>query len=316
MEVPYVHGRGKRKSQLQRDIEELQELMARKEKYCGYQGTFGDRNSFSKTDPDATFMHMKEDHMLNFQLKPGYNIQPGVEGEYIVGVDASGERNDQNTLIPLLEQMEKQLCVKYRDVTADAGYESEENYSYLEDKKIGCYIKPANYERSKTKKYKSNMALRENMTYDADADEYTCQNSKKLQAKYVSRRESKTGFVSQITHYECESCGGCPHKSGCTKSEGNRKMAVSKRFIEQRAESLKRITSEIGVQLRMNRSIQSEGAFGVIKEDYNFRRFLTRGNRNVRTEILLAAMGYDIRKLHAKLQQKRTKTQLFQKVSA
>ena len=160
------------------------------------------------------------------------------------------------------------------------------------------------------------MALRENMTYDADADEYTCQNSKKLQAKYVSRRESKTGFVSQITHYECESCEGCPHKSGCTKSEGNRKMAVSKRFIEQRAESLKRITSEIGVQLRMNRSIQSEGAFGVIKEDYNFRRFLTRGNRNVRTEILLAAMGYDIRKLHAKLQQKRTKTQLFQKVSA
>lgn len=314
--IPFVHGRGKRKSQLQRDIEELQGLLQRKEKYSGYQGTFGDRNSFSKTDPDATFMHMKEDHMRNSQLKPGYNIQFGVEGEYIVGVDVSSERNDQNTLIPLLEQMEKQLGVKYQDVTADAGYESEENYSYLEEKDIGCYIKPSNYERSKTKKFKSNMALRENMAYDADADEYTCQNGMKLQAKYVSRRESKTGFVSQITHYECESCEGCPYKHRCTKAEGNRKITVSKRFIEQRAESLKRITSETGIQLRMNRSIQSEGAFGVVKEDYNFRRFLTRGKRNIRAEILLVAMGYDIRKLHAKIQQNRTKTQLFKKVSA
>ena len=106
-------------------------------------------------------MHMKEDHIRNSQLKPGYNIQFGVEGEYIVGVDVSSERNDQNTLIPLLEQMEKQLGAKYQDVTADAGYESEENYSYPEEKDIGCYIKPSNYERSKTKKFKSNMALRE-----------------------------------------------------------------------------------------------------------------------------------------------------------
>lgn len=137
-----------------------------------------------------------------------------------------------------------------------------------------------------------------------------------LLTAYVSKRESKTGYISQITHYECESCEGCPYKSKCTKAEGNRKMTVSKRFIEQRAESLKRITSETGVLLRMNRSIQSEGAFGVVKEDYNFSRFLTRGKQNIRTEILLAAMGYDIRKLHAKIQQNRTKTQLFQKVCA
>lgn len=316
MTGPYVRGRGKRKSPLQRDIEQLRELLQRKEKYSGYQGTFCNRNSFSKTDPDATFMHMKEDHMRNSQLKPGYNIQFGVEGEYIVGVDISSERNDQNTLIPLLEQMEDQLGVKYRDVTADAGYESEENYSYLEEKEIGCYIKPANYERSKARKFKSNMALRENMPYDAELDEYTCQNGMKLKAKYISNRKSKTGFVSQITHYECENCEGCPYKHKCTKAEGNREIAVSKRFIEQRANSLRQITSETGVLLRMNRSIQSEGAFGVVKEDYGFRRFLTRGNRNVRTEVLLAVMGYNVRKLHAKIQQNRTKTQLFQKVSA
>ena len=79
---PFVHGRGNRKSELQRDIELLRDLLGRKRKYQRYNETFRGRNSFSKTDPDATFMHMKEDHMRNAQLKPGYNVQFGVEGEY------------------------------------------------------------------------------------------------------------------------------------------------------------------------------------------------------------------------------------------
>ena len=160
------------------------------------------------------------------------------------------------------------------------------------------------------------MALRENMEYDAERDEYTCQAGRKLRAKYESERKSKSGFVSTITHYECDSCAGCPYKKSCTRSKGNRKLQVSKRFIQQRAVSLKRITSETGVLLRMNRSIQSEGAFGVVKQDYGFRQFLLRGNKKVLTEILLVAMGYNINKLHAKVQQNRTGTQLFAKLPA
>lgn len=95
---PFVYGRGHRKTELQRDIERLQQLVGKKEKYEAYQDTFRGRNSFSKTDPDATFMHMKEDHMRNAQLKPGYNVQFGVEGEYITGVSVSSERSDQLTL--------------------------------------------------------------------------------------------------------------------------------------------------------------------------------------------------------------------------
>lgn len=313
---PFVHGRGRRKSQLQRDIEELEGLLRKKEKYQGYQETFRGRNSFSKTDKDATFMHMKEDHMRNSQLKPGYNIQFGVEGEYITGVDVSSERSDQLTLIPLLERIETGTGRVYQDVTADAGYESEENYTYFENSTATCYIKPQNYERSKTKKYKSNMALRENMAYDSEQDEYTCQNGKKLTARSTGVRKSKSGFESEITYYECENCEGCPHKKSCTKSKGNRKMQVSKEFIRQRKKSLERITSPTGILLRMNRSIQSEGAFGVVKEDYGFRRFLLRGKENVRTEILLVAIGYNVNKLHAKIQGKRTRTQLFPKVTA
>jgi transposase len=210
---PFVHGRGKRKSQLQRDVEQLSEMLARQEKYEKYNETFRGRNSFSKTDPDATFMHMKDDHMRNAQLKPGYNAQLAIEGEYITGVDISSERSDQLALIPLLTKMESYLSARYEDVTADAGYESEENYTYFEKKDQACYIKPQNYERSKTQKFKSNMNLRENMAYDAERDEYTCQNGKKFRAVYTGTRKSKSGFESEVTYYECDDCEGCPHKN-------------------------------------------------------------------------------------------------------
>lgn len=312
----FVYGRGKRKSEEQKDIELLQKMLEQKVKYTRYQEIFKGRNSFSKTDTDATFMHMKDDHMRNAQLKPAYNIQLGVEGEYITGVLSSSERSDQLTLIPLLENMKAYLGTDYDDVTADAGYESEENYTYFEDKLTECYIKPGNHEQSKTKKHKSNMALRENMLYDPELDEYTCQAGKKLRAVYVGKRKSKSGFESEITHYECESCMDCPHKEKCTKSKGNRTLQVSKKFIMQRAQSRERITSEKGTLLRINRSIQVEGAFGVIKQNYGFRQFLLRGNKKVLTEILLVAMGYNINKLHNKIQQNRTGQQLFEKLTA
>ena len=315
MTTPFVHGRGHRKTELQREIEQLQEKLERRSKYNDYQATFNGRNSFSKTDPDATFMHMKEDHMRNAQLKPGYNIQFGVEGEYITGVTVSSERSDQLTLIPFMENL-RNHGIEYADLTADAGYESEENYTYFENIETECYIKPQNYERSKTKKYKSNMALRENMPYDSNLDEYTCQNGKKLKVQYVGTQKTKSGYEREVTYYECEGCEGCPYKKKCTRSKGNRKLQVSKKFIKQREASLERITSPKGVLLRMNRSIQSEGAFGVIKQDYGFKQFLLRGNKKVTTEILLMAMAYNTNKLHSKIQQKRTGKQLFEKDSA
>ena len=314
--APFVYGRGKRKTQLQRDIELLGALLARKGKYVEYQRTFKGRNSFSKTDTDATFMRMKEDHMRNAQLKPGYNVQLGVEGEYITGILVSSERSDQLTHIPFMENMNKHLGRQYKDVTLDAGYESEENYTYYEGTDTICYIKPQNYERSKTKKFKNNMALRENMAYDPLLDEYTCQQGRKLRAQYEGIRKSRSGFESQVTYYECEGCGGCPRKKHCTRSKGNRKLQVSKKFITQRVESLARISSEQGILLRMNRSIQSEGAFGVIKQNYAFRQFLLRGHRKVSTEVFLLSMAYNVNKLHAKIQQHRTGRQLFEKLTA
>ena len=300
-DIFFVHGRGKRKTQLQRDVEQLEAYMARRAKYENYNATFKGRNSFSKTDRDATFMRMKEDHMRNGQLKPGYNLQLGVEGEYIVGVDISSERSDENTLLALLDRMQAGYGKRHKNVIADAGYESEENYLGVQQRGQVAYIKPQNYEKSKTRKYRTNAYLRENMPYDAQADTYTCPAGKQFEPIYETKRQSRTGYEARISVYECLACEGCPQKKLCTRAKGNRRLQVSKLFLALRQEALERITSPEGKMLRLNRSIQSEGAFGVLKQDYGFRRFLRRGTANVLTETFLYAMAYNIDKLHNKL---------------
>lgn len=153
--IEFVYGKGKHKSKLQKYMEILEEYIEKQTKYDNYNNIFNGRNSFSKTDPDATFMHLKEDHMKNGQLKPAYNIQIGVEAEYIVGVDVSSERSDQLTFIPFLDRLDSNLPKRYKSVTADAGYESEENYAYLEEHNQKAYIKPQTYEKSKKRKFKN-----------------------------------------------------------------------------------------------------------------------------------------------------------------
>ena len=296
----FVYGRGKRKSQIQKYVELLSDYISRKEKYTGYTNTFKGRNSFSKTDPDATFMRLKDDHMKNGQLKPAYNLQIGVEGEYIVGVDISDERSDELALLPLLDRMESGCGKRHKTATLDAGYESEENYKGLLTRGISAYIKPQNYEKSKTRKYKKNAFLRENMPYNLQTDTYTCPNGNVFSKVYTTKRCSKSGFESEVTVYECHGCNSCPKKKDCTRAKGNRKITVSKDFIHLRNSSRERISSELGTTLRINRSIQVEGAFGVLKQDYGFRRFLRRGTNNVFTETLLYAFAYNINKLHNK----------------
>lgn len=304
-QIEFVKGIGKRKSKLQKFTEALQEFYARQEQYNAHNQLFEGRNSYSKTDPDATFMHMKDDHMRNAQLKPAYNVQIGVESEYITGVGVFQDRNDIATLIPFLKEMEYRLNARYENVIADSGYESEENYLYLEEQKQTPYIKPQTYEQWKKRSFKKNINKRENMLYNPETDEYTCHNGKQLKAVGVTHRTSATGYRSEITVYECEDCSDCPHKSRCTKAKGNRKMQVSKTFVEKRQISYENITTEEGILLRVNRSIQVEGAFGVLKNDYNFNRFLTRGKNNVKTEFMLLCLGYNVNKLHAKIQNER-----------
>lgn len=308
--IAFAHGKGKRKTPLQRDIETLASYIERAAAYQGHQQILGKRNSYSKTDHDATFMRMKDDPMRNGQLKPAYNVQLGVEAEYIVGVDVSADRNDTYALLPLLERMTLHDVIP-KNAVADAGYESEENYTALEAMGINTYIKPQNYEKNKKRSFRKNAFIRENMPYDETTDAYTCPAGQQLTHSYDTVRRSKSGFEQALCVYDCHSCAGCPLKEHCTKSKYNRRLTVSKQFDRQRTACLERINSPQGILLRINRSIQVEGAFGVLKEDWGFRRFLRRGQDNVFTEVLLYAFAFNIQKLHVKTLSGRAGQQFF-----
>ena len=318
--IEFVHGSGKRKTQLQRHVEELEEGVAHLKEYSEKLSILGERNSYSKTDPDATFMRMKEDAMLNGQLKPAYNLQLGVDSGYISWLTLSPRPTDTMTLIPFLKGMESSLRHRYSVVVADAGYESEENYSFLEDRRMTAVIKPANYEISKTRKYKKDISRKENMPYDLEGDFYTCINGCKLENCGTKKRRTASGYIREETIYRCDDCLGCPHKSECIKGrnwkipedERFKELSVSRKFERQRKECLDRIVSDEGVQLRVNRSIQAEGAFALWKEDQKFRQFLCRGQANVYAESVLMAMAQNIGNLHRRIQAGRLGHHLYE----
>ena len=317
--IEFVHGTGKRKPVLQKSIETLEGYLDKLKEYTKKLHVCGSRGSYSKTDQDATFMRMKEDAMKNGQTKAGYNLQHGVDSEYIVWLTVGCQPADMTTLIPFLDGMEEHLHLSYKNIVADAGYESEENYVYLDRNGKTAYIKPANHELSKTRKYKNDISRAENMQYDAKTDTYTCHNGKKLQVTQVKKEKSRTGYEKEITIYTCQECSGCPYKKECIKGNHSKKpleerdktLYISKKFLAYREEDLERIESVEGCELRMNRSIQVEGSFGQLKQNSGFRRFLCRGTKNVKAEAILLAFANNMSKLHHKIQAEKTGTHLF-----
>lgn len=311
--IQFVHGKGKHRSEEQRRWEELDELRKRWEGYEKSLKIMGEsRNSYSKTDSDATFMRMKDDHMRNGQLKPAYNVQIAVNSEYITGIDVFSNRTDFGTLIPFLKQLQHHHEAKYEEVTADAGYESLDNYLFLEENGQVSFIKPSNYEAQKAKKFRQKIGRIENMTYDPEEDGFICAEGRKLLLRRENTELLNGQFVT-TAHYRCESCRDCPRRGACCQAkdpEKPKEITLKKTFWEKRAESQKNITTERGIYLRMCRSIQVEGAFALLKTDFGFRRFLTRGKQNVRIELFFLAMAFDLKKLWMKRENGRLKTHL------
>ena len=317
--IVFVSGKGKRKSQVQRAWEEKKALLERWERYEEMLATMGEgRNSYSKTDTDATFMRMKEDHMRNGQLKPGYNVQIGVNSEYITGLDVFSDRADVRTLRPMLNKLARWHRARYEEVVADAGYESLENYLYLEQNGQTCFIKPTNYEQKKSKKFHKQIGRVENMTYHREEDCFTCAQGRKLTLRRECMEVKDSRLVS-TARYQCEDCRGCPHRAQCCRAKDPDKpkeIVLQKTFWEKREEAARNIMSERGIHLRLCRSIQVEGAFGLLKNDFGFRRFLTRGKANIRTELFLLALAFDLKKLWMKREHNRLRTRVSLKMTS
>ena len=318
--LEFVSGRGHIKTQLQRDIEALEAALEKLKEYEKKLHICADRGNYAKTDPDATFMHMKDDPMRNGQLKPAYNIQHAVNSGFIVAAGIFPNPTGVMTLKPFLNQMEDDLSFAFERIVCDAGYESEENLSFLRAKGIEAYIKPANYEQLGTKKFAKEIGRKENMRYDKEQDCYLCHNGKEIKRSGSRRVKTASGYIREETQYACSECGGCPYKEKCMSGknwkkpleERYKKLTVSRLFEELREEEYRRINSEEGKKLRLNRSIQAEGGFADIKGDSGFTRFLCKGNENVFAEYILYAMAHNLGWLHSRIQNDKLDLHLYE----
>ena len=311
--IEFVYGKGKRKPEIQQLYEELEHLGQR---LMGYKECFEimgkDRNSYSKTDLEATFMRMKEDHMLNGQLKPAYNVQIAVENYFIVHGYVSNDRTDYNTLIPVLEKHQEAFGSVLEEVTADSGYCSEKNLLYLKEKGIESYIKLQDHEKRKTRAYAEDISKYYNMKVEVFEDEqfYICHDGRELRHIRTETKE-QDGYTQTFEVYGCADCSGCEHKARCLYKynaekdvEKNKVMKINEQWEELREKSHANIQSERGILKRQTRSIQTEGHFGDIKENENFRRFNYRSADKVYKEFMLYAIGRNINKYYRFLNEK------------
>ena len=295
--IHFVYGQGKRKHQLQRDYEQLKDWKTKLETYQEHLEIMGNyRNSYSKTDHDATFMRMKEDHMKNGQLKPAYNIQLASASGFIIGENISHHPSDMNTLKPFLKDLLEKNPNKLNKIVADAGYESEENYVFLAENNLTSYIKPSNYEKSKTRKYKKEMEFKTSLIYDEKKDKYISTDGKEFIRCKDRKRNHKSGYISTTKVYRC-----FDWNKDNQKTKG---IYIAETFQKYREESLKNIKSDQGIEERINRSIQAEGAFSKIKSGLNYNRFHHRGKENIISEICLLSIGLNLNKLTSKIENK------------
>jgi len=283
-----------------------EDCLPRLEKYEQQTETLAGRSSYSKTDPDASCMRMKEDRGAEKPWpKPAYNVQVGTEGQFIVGFSVHGRAGDPACLIPHLEQVRTNLGGKLpKKIVADAAYGSEENYAYLEQHKAENFLKYNTFYQD-THRYRKPEVLRshqfraENFTYQVETDLFFCPAAKPLHFQYTSRYTSDNGYETNRRNYECFDCADCPLKSQCTRAKGNRKIRISFRLLEYRQQARKNLTSEEGIRLRAERSTEVETVFGHIKHNQSFRRFHLRGLEKVKTEWGLVSIAHNLSKLAA-----------------
>ena len=255
------------------------------------------RNSYSKTDTDATFMRMKEDHMRNGQLKPAYNVQISTNNQYIASYSIHQNTNDTNTLTSHITQHIKDYKVKPSTLTTDAGYGSEQNYQWLEDKRITAYVKHNQFDRKQNKKIQQKrMYAADNLVYDEQKDKYLCPSGKTMKNIGSFEKTNRNNFKQSITRYQTKKCEGCPLQEQCNPGKNNRVIEVNHNLNRLKKQAEKRLTSKRGIQKRKQRCYDTEPVFANIKHNHNFKRFMLKGIKKVRIEAGLLAIAHNLRK--------------------
>ena len=168
-------------------------------KYNSQQEQMGGRYSMSKTGPDATFMRMKEDHIQNGQLKPSYNLQACSNNQFITNYTLAQTTTDTTTLIGHLEEYKESFGHAPDTVTADAGYGSEENYTYLEGENREAFVKYNYFHKEQRQaKKQPNPFHPEQLHYNLEKDCYYCPMGQQMANIGSYKKKTKNGYLHQV----------------------------------------------------------------------------------------------------------------------
>ena len=279
------------------------DCLPRLEKYEEQERVLDGRTSYSKTDPDASSLRMKEDRAAEKPLpRPGYNLQNGTEGQFIIGYSVHQSAGDPGCFVPHMEAQKFPHMKMPEKAVGDAAYGSEENYAWLEKYKIGNYLKYARFHKEEHPPRKPELREKErfvsaNFPYDPEKDEFSCPAGHPMSYQETRPYKTRNGYLSERRFYEADQCQTCPLKPQCTKAKGNRRIQVSFKLRAYQQQARQNLTSEQGVELRKKRATDVETPFGNIKQNMGYRRFLLRGMKKVGTEWGLVCIAHNMRKL-------------------
>lgn len=293
----------KRQREKKRRIKELEKHRDKLGEYDGRLEQLGGRNSMSKTDPDATFMRMKEDAMNNGQTKPGYNLQLSAENQFITDFALFPNPTDTLTLIPFFNSFLNRYGHLPPVAVADSGYGSEENYRFMDEAGMEAYVKYNRFHLEQRPRYKPDPFHHDNFHYNADGDYYVCPMGQHMTRVGTSHSKTASGYRSENARYRAQNCKGCPLRCLCYKAKGDRRtIEVNHRLNQYKRKARELLTSEEGIRHRGRRCIEPEAVFGQMKSNMAYRRFRHFGKDKVTMDFAFFAIAFNIKKMCSKIE--------------
>ncbi len=289
----------------QKEIKTLEnKYLPKLEEYEKHLKILGNRNSYSKTDPDATFMRLKDDHMQNGQLKPAYNLQIGTENQFITHFDFFSNPTDFLTFKPFVNGFRERFSGNFdtvlNSVVADSGYGSEENYDFMELNEIEPFVKFPYFHKEQKKAFKNNAFIAQNLFYNSQKDYFVCPMGQHMEKTGEGSRKSDSGFISKVSYYEAKNCKGCPLKGLCYNAKGNRRIEVNHNLNRHKERVRQLLTSKEGLYHRSKRPIEPESVFGQGKSNKQYYRFRHFGKDLITMDFAIFAIAFNMGKMYNK----------------
>ena len=280
-----------------KQLKELEKKRNKLQEYDQHLEIMGERNSYSKTDPDATFMHMKEDAMRNGQTKPGYNLQIATENQFITDFALYANRTDTLTLPSFLESFKSRYHRYAKTVVADSGYGSEENYLFMDVHDMEAYVKYNCFHKEQRPRYTPDPFSPASLYYNKEQDFYVCPMGQHMKRIGMKRSLTSNGFVTYSVRYQAERCDGCSLRGSCFKAKGNRIIEVNHQLQHYKQKARELLTSEEGIKHRGRRCIEPEAVFGQTKYNKAYKRFRHFGKDKVNMDFAFFAIAFNIGKM-------------------